>query len=115
MHVLQESTGAFGAPWCVSTVQAEDLHVLGSTYADKTANAYFYASFAEQHGHTIPDPIAGCAVIYHIGAGHAGRVVTVHQDGTFDAVEGNEGNAVRLVPRDPKALQCTFVLRPELG
>ena len=112
---LQASTGAYRAPWCVSTRQAIDLHVLGSVYADKSANAYYYAGFAGRHGDVIEKPVAGCAVVYHLGSGHLGTVVTVHSDGTFDAVEGNEGNAVRLVPRDPRhGVVCTFVLRKEL-
>lgn len=115
VHRIQSSTGAYRAPWCVSTVQYEDLHTPGvaSTYADGTANAYYYADYAIKHGHAVDKPVAGCAVIYHLGAGHAGRVVDVLPDGRFYAVEGNEGDAVREVLRDPKQIGCTFVLRPE--
>lgn len=110
---IQSSTGAYHAPWCVSTVQYEDLHVGLTTYAKGTAGAYFYAQWAHDHGDTVAHPVAGCAVIYHIGAGHAGRIVHVYADGTFDAVEGNEGDAVRLVRRNPHAIACTYVLRRE--
>ena len=110
---IQSATGAYRAPWCVSTVQYEDLHVLGHTYADDTANAYYYAQYGIDHGDTIPAAKIGAAVVYHIGAGHAGRVVAVHPDGTCDAVEGNEADAVQLVHRDPRQIKCTFVLRKE--
>lgn len=113
VRVIQASTGAYGLPWCVSTVQAEDLAVLGSTYAQRTANAYSYAQYAKEHGDTIAKPIRGCVVVYRIGAGHCGRVITVNKDGTFDAVEGNAGDAVRIVRRDPRHLECVFVLRKE--
>jgi hypothetical protein len=111
VHRIQSSTGAYREPWCVSTVQYEDLHVLGSTYAHDTAGVYAYFEFARAAGDLIAKPVPGCAVCYLIGAGHAGRVVTVHADGTFDAVEGNEANAVRLVPRSPRAIPCRFILR----
>jgi hypothetical protein len=110
---IQSATGAYGQPWCVSTVQYEDLHTIGSTYAHATAGVYAYLAFARAAGHLIAKPVPGCAVCYLIGNGHAGRVVTVHADGTFDAVEGNEADAVRLVPRDPRAITCRFILRPE--
>jgi streptogramin lyase len=112
VHRIQSSTGAYGAPWCVSTVQYEDLHVIGSTYANDTAGVYYYLEFAKQAGHLIAKPVPGCAVCYLIGNGHAGRVVTVHADGSFDAVEGNEADAVRLVPRNPRSIPCRFILRP---
>jgi hypothetical protein len=114
VHKIQSSTGAYNAPWCVSTLQYEDLHVLGTTYANRTAGAYYYADFARQHGHLIPKPVPGCAVVYYIGAGHAGRVVAVHPDGTFDTVEGNHTDGVYNVPRNPRYLTCRFILRPEL-
>jgi hypothetical protein len=114
VHEIQSATGAYKAPWCVSTVQYILLHVIGETVANKTANAYYLAQYAHDNGWTIPHPQAGCAVVYHIGAGHAGTVATVHPDGSFDAVEGNEGDAVRLVPRNPKQIACTFILVPQL-
>lgn len=112
--MIQSSTGAYRAPWCVSTVQYIWLHVLGTTWANRTANAYYLASYAKIHGAVIPSPLAGCAVVYHLGAGHAGTVVRVNVNGTFDAIEGNEADAVRLVNRDPRHIRCTFILRPEL-
>lgn len=113
VHRIQSATGAYRLPWCVSTVQYEDVHALGSTYANKTAGVYAYLAFAQAHGHLIAKPVPGCAVMYLVGQGHAGRVVTVHADGTFDAVEGNEADAVQIVPRNPRYVPCRFVLRPE--
>lgn len=113
VHRIQSATGAYNAPWCVSTVQYEDLHVGLDAYADRTASAYFYAEYAREHGDVVAHPIAGAAVVYHIGAGHAGRIVRVYADGTFDAVEGNEGDAVRLVRRSPRSIACTYALRLE--
>lgn len=114
VHRIQSSTGAYGTFWCVSFRQYVDLHVLKSTYADRTAGVYYYAEYAARHGHVIAKPVVGCAVCYHIGNGHMGTVATLHADGSFDAIEGNEADAVRLVQRDPRQLRCTFVLRPEL-
>lgn len=112
---LQAATGAFREPWCVSTVQAIWLHVLGTTWADRTANAYYLAAYARQHGCVIDRPLPGCAVVYRIGAGHAGTVVNVSPRlGTFVAVEGNEADSVAKVTRDPRHIGCTFILRPEL-
>lgn len=113
VKMLQSSTGAFKAPWCVSTVQYIAQNVLGHTIADDTANAYYLASWATKHGLTVPRPALGF-VVYHIGQGHAGSVVKLHTDGTFDAIEGNEGNAVRLMHRDPKSISCTFIVPPKL-
>ena len=62
----------------------------------------------------MPKPVPGGPVVYQIGAGHMGIVVALHPNGTFDAVEGNEGNAVRLVTRDPRVLGCTFIEPPAL-
>lgn len=114
VNVIQSSTGAYGLPWCVSTRQWIDLHVLGSTWANKTAGVYQYLHYAEYHGAVIPHPLPGCAVAYLIGAGHFGTVVKVYPDGTFDAVEGNHSDRVGVVRRDPRHLTCVFVLRPEL-
>lgn len=114
VHTIQSVTGAYRAPWCVSTVQFIVRHVLGFTIADRTANAYYLAAYAEKHGWTIPKPVVGAAVVYHLGAGHAGTVVQVNRGGAFLAVEGNEGDAVRLVERDPRGVKCTFILHPEL-
>jgi hypothetical protein len=114
VHEIQSATGAFGAPWCVSTVQYIWKKALGSTWAQDTANAYFLAGFAENNHCTIPHPVAGCAVVYHMGDGHAGTVVRANRNGTFWAVEGNWGDAVVHILRDPHTIPCTFVLRPEL-
>jgi hypothetical protein len=111
---IQSATGAYRAPWCVSTVQYVWTEAGLGIWADGTAGAYYLASYAQQHGATIPKPVAGCAVVYHIGQGHAGTVVQVNRNGTFYAIEGNEGNAVRRMLRNPRQLSCTFILRPEL-
>lgn len=115
VHRLQSATGAYGAPWCVSTIQYIWRQVLGSTWASATANAYRLAEYAHTHGAVIPRPVAGCAVVYHVGAGHAGTVVNAAKVGSiFAAVEGNEADAVRQVTRDSQHIPCTFILRPEL-
>lgn len=114
VHKIQSSTGAYNAPWCVSTRQYIDETVLGSTYANDTANVYAYADYAEKHDDVFPHPIIGCAVAYHIGAGHMGTVVELNHNGTFWAIEGNEADAVRRVLRDPNHIKCTFILRKEL-
>ena len=114
VHRIQSATHAYNAPWCVSTVQYIWLKVLGSTWAEDTANAYFLASYAKESGRVVEKPVPGCAVVYRIGAGHAGTVVELAGGGTFQAVEGNEADAVREVLRDPRYLACTFILRPEL-
>jgi len=114
LHDIQSTTGAYGAPWCVSTGQKIAKVVYGHTMFDASANAYYCASYSDKHGLTVPRPFAGGFVVYHIGQGHFGTVVSVHEDGTFDAIEGNEGNAVRLVHRDPKAIRCTFIVPKEL-
>jgi hypothetical protein len=115
VHEIQSSTGQYGVAWCVSTVQRIwQLTGLG-TWADDTASAYFLADYAEQHGAVISKPVPGCAVVYHIGAGHAGTVIAVNRvTGTFTAIEGNEADAVRVMQRNPRQLSCTFILRPEL-
>jgi len=110
---LQRSTGAYHQPWCVSTVQDEDLHVLGSTYANRTAGVYYYLDFARAHGHLVAKPLPGDVVAYLIGNGHMGRVVNVHKDGSFDAVEGNHMDGCYLVPRNPRWVPCRFIRRPE--
>lgn len=114
VNVIQSATGAYGLAWCVSTVQWIWLHVLNSTWAGKTAGVYQLLHYAEAHGAVIPHPLPGCAVCYLIGAGHAGTVVKVYPDGTFDAIEGNHADRVGLVRRDPRYLHCVFILRPEL-
>lgn len=114
VHLIQSSTGAYRLPWCVSTVQYICLKVLGHTIADKTASAYYLADFAARQGWVVPHPQIGF-VVYHIGQGHAGTVVSVHTDGTFDAIEGNEGDAVNLVHRDPRTIRCTFIVPPSLA
>jgi hypothetical protein len=114
VHRIQSATGAYGAPWCVSTVQYIWKHTLGSTYADDTAGAYYLADYAARHSQTISRPVPGCAVVYHIGQGHAGTVISVGRFGSFTAIEGNEGNAVRVKARNTRQIRCTFILRPEL-
>lgn len=111
---IQSATGAYNAPWCVSTVQYIWRHTLGTPWANDTAGAYYLADYAIRHGATTPHPILGAAVVYHLGDGHAGTVVRVNRNGTFYAVEGNWGDAVAKVYRDPRTVPCTFVLRPEL-
>lgn len=110
---IQSSTGAYGEPWCVSTVQYEDLHVLGSTWANRTAGVYQYLDYARSKGCLVAKPLPGDVVAYLIGAGHMGRVVAVHADGTFLAVEGNHSDSVAIVPRSPSQVPCRFIRRPE--
>lgn len=114
VHTIQSSTGAYGAPWCVSTVQFIVLRVTGHTIADRTANAYYLASFGARAGWVKPHPVLGGPVVYRIGAGHAGTVVQVLADGSFYAIEGNEGDAVRLMHRDPRHVSCVFLAPPYL-
>jgi hypothetical protein len=111
---IQAATGAYGAPWCVSTVQHIALHVTGHTIADRTANAYYLADYGARHGWVRPRPVLGGPVVYHLGAGHAGTVVQVLADGSFYAIEGNEGDAVRLMHRSPHAVRCVFLQPPYL-
>jgi hypothetical protein len=113
VHKIQSSTGAYRAPWCVSTVQYEDLHVLGSTYANRTAGVYQYLEYAQHHGHVVTKPLPGDVVAYLIGNGHMGRIVAVHSDGTFLAVEGNHADMCAIVPRNPRHVACRFIRRPE--
>lgn len=115
VHMIQSATHAYNAPWCVSTVQYIWQKVIGTTWAEDTAGAYFLADYAKKSGRVIVKPVAGCAVVYHIGQGHAGTVVEVKPGTpTFKAVEGNEADAVREMLRDPRYIGCTFILRPEL-
>lgn len=114
VHEIQTSTGAFGAPWCVSTVQYIIKKVLGYTIADRTANVYYLAGYGEKHGWATYGPNVGGPVCYYIGLGHAGTVVQVLKDGTFYAIEGNEADAVRLMHRDPKQIHCVFLKPPYL-
>lgn len=114
VHRIQSATHAYNLPWCVSTVQYVWQKVIGTTWAEDTAGAYFLADYAKSHGAVIPRPVPGCAVVYRIGQGHAGTVVALAGGQAFHAVEGNEADAVREVLRDPTHLGCTFILRPEL-
>lgn len=114
VHMIQTATGQFGVAWCVSTVQYIWKKALGSTWADDTAGAYFLADYAQKNGAVIPHPVAGCAVVYHMGDGHAGTVVMVNHNGTFWAVEGNWADQVVHILRDPRQIPCTFILREEL-
>jgi hypothetical protein len=114
VHQIQTSTGAFGAPWCVSTIQYEWQKAGLGTWAEDTAGAYFLEDYARRNGCVIPRPLAGCSVVYHLGDGHAGTVVDVLRNGNFYAVEGNWGNEVVRILRNPRSIPCTFVLRPEL-
>lgn len=112
---IQSSTGAYGAPWCVSTVQYIVKAVTGHTIANATANVYYLADFGARAGWVRNAPVLAGPVCYHVGAGHAGTVVSVLSDGSFYAVEGNEGDAVRLMHRSPRQLRCTFLHPPYLG
>lgn len=114
VHEIQSATGAYNAPWCVSTVQYIWKKTLGTTWANDTAGAYYLEDYARQHGNVISAPAAGCAVVYHMGDGHAGTVVQVLRGNRFWAVEGNWGDAVVHILRDPRTIPCTFILRPEL-
>lgn len=114
VHLIQSSTGQYNVAWCVSTVQRIWKVTLGSTWALRTASAYFLEDYARKHKATIPHPVAGCAVVYHLGDGHAGTVVAVNRNGTFWAVEGNWGDEVVHILRNPRLIPCTFILRPEL-
>jgi hypothetical protein len=114
VHTIQSATGAYRAPWCVSTVQYIVKQVTGKTIADDTAGVYYLADYGARHGWVVPHPVVGGPVCYHIGQGHAGTVVQVLADGSFYAVEGNEGNAVRLMRRSPRQLTCTFLKPPYL-
>lgn len=115
VHRIQSSTGAYGAPWCVSTVQYIVKTVTGHTIADDTANVYYLADFGARAGWVRPNAVLAGPVCYHVGAGHAGTVVSVLADGSFYAVEGNEADAVRLMHRDPRAIRCTFLHPPYLA
>lgn len=114
VHRIQSATGAYKAPWCVSTVQFIIQQVTGHTIADDTANVYYLADYGARHGWVVPHPVIGGPVCYHVGAGHAGTVVQTLGDGSFYAVEGNEGDAVRLMHRDPRSIPCTFLKPPYL-
>jgi CHAP domain len=114
VELYQASTGAIGAPWCVSFRQWLDLEVFGSSYADATANAYAYERFAREHDDIRTVPLLGDAVVYHLGAGHMGTVIQVLGPTTVRCVEGNEGDAVRAVTRSTVVVPCVFVRRPEL-
>jgi len=111
---IQSATGAYGAPWCVSTVQYIVRAVTGKTIADDTANVYYLASYAGSHGWVKPRPVNAGPVCYHVGAGHAGTVVQVLDQWRFYAVEGNEADAVRLMLRDSRSIPCTFMQPPYL-
>lgn len=114
VHMIQSSTGAFGEPWCVSTVQFVWEKVFGVFLADRTANAYYLADWGLKHALTIPVPLRGCPVVYHLGDGHAGIVSDVGLNGSFHAIEGNEANAVRWVQRNLHQVRCTFLLPHDL-
>ena len=114
VHRIQSATHAYNAPWCVSTVQYIWQKVIGTTWAEDTANAYFLANYAKESKRVIAKPVPGCAVVYRIGAGHAGTVTQVIDAHRFKAVEGNEADAVNEVVRDSRYIGCTFILRPEL-
>lgn len=114
VHWIQAATGAYGAPWCVSTVQRIILDVTDATIANRTASVYYLIDYGARNGWVVPRPVLGGPVCYRIGQGHAGTVVAVYPDGTFDAVEGNEADAVRLMHRDPRTLSCVFLKPPYL-
>ena len=111
---IQSATGAYGEPWCVSTVQFIVKAVTGHTIANATANVYYLADFGAHQGWVRPRAVLAGPVCYHIGAGHAGTVVQVLADGSFYAIEGNERDAVTLMHRDPRTIRCTFLHPPYL-
>jgi hypothetical protein len=115
VHTIQSSTGAYRAPWCVSTVQFIVKTVVGHTIADDTANVYYLAEYGARHGWVQPRPVLAGPVCYRIGAGHAGTIVQVLDQHRFYAVEGNEGDAVRLMLRDSRQLPCVFLKPPYLA
>jgi hypothetical protein len=114
VHRIQSATGAYGAPWCVSTVQFIVKQVVGHTIADGTAGVYYLADYGARHGWVEPRPVLAGPVCYRIGFGHAGTVVQVLDSHRFYAVEGNEMDAVRLVLRDSRRLSCVFLKPPYL-
>lgn len=114
VETIQHSTGAIGEPWCVSYLQYVWHWAFGEYLADRTANAYYLADWAKRMGYVIPQPVVGGLVVYLIGDGHCGIVASVRGGGEFDALEGNEANAVRWMLRDPAKIQCTFILPPAL-
>lgn len=111
---IQSATGAYRAPWCVSTVQYIIRQVTGHTIADDTAGVYYLADFGARAGWVRQRPVLAGPVCYRIGAGHAGTVVQVLDEHRFYAVEGNEMDAVRLMLRDSRQLQCVFLQPPYL-
>jgi hypothetical protein len=115
VHMIQTSTGAYRAPWCVSTVQYIVKQVTGHTIANATASVYYLLDFGAREGWVRSSPVLGGPVGYRIGAGHAGTVVKVLDQHRFYAVEGNEGDAVRLMLRDSRLLRCVFLHPPYLG
>lgn len=114
VHKIQSATGAYNAPWCTSTVQYIWKQAGIGVWANKTAGAYYLESYARAQKRIIPHAVAGCSVVYHIGEGHAGTVVKVYRDGSFDAVEGNWGDAVVRIHRNPRTIPCVFIMRQEL-
>ncbi len=101
-----------GDAWCVCTIQTICLAVDGKTIADDTAGAYYLRDYAKRNKWTVRKPQVGCFVVYQVGQGHAGTVVAVYRDGTFDAVEGNYADRCELVHRRPKDVSCTFIVPP---
>jgi hypothetical protein len=79
------------------------------TIANKSASAYFLGDYARSHGWVTNFPQPGDVVVYHLGQGHVGIVERVISTQTFDAIEGNEGNAVRRVRRNRSQVYCFFV------
>lgn len=114
VHRIQSATGAYNAPWCVSTVQYIVKQVTGTTIADRTAGVYYLADYGARHGWVVSSPVVGGPVCYRIGAGHAGTVVQVLDQHRFYAIEGNEADAVRLMLRDSRQLSCVFLNPPYL-
>lgn len=106
---FQAVTGAYRAPWCASFVQFVLTRAGIGPIANRSAGAYYIGDYARSHGWTIPQPRIGAVVVYRIGQGHIGLVERVYQDGSFDAIEGNEGNAVRRVRRHRSIVYCYFV------
>lgn len=105
----QAVTGAYRAPWCASFCQWVWMRAGIGPLANRSASAYYIGSYAQAHRWTRSTPAPGCGVVYRIGQGHIGIVESVFRDGTFEAIEGNEANAVRRMHRSPSVVYCYFM------
>lgn len=100
VRMIQSATGAYRAPWCVSTVQYIFKKArIGSPRAwsrsigDNTAGAFYLASWARQHGWLRAVPRPAFIVVFLDRLGHAGTVESVSRNG-FTSIEGNASNSV---------------------